>query len=152
MPSPAVDLSTVDPPAVVVSVPTEWAIGGYVGAARNVTTNPSVTVDEAIASLLSEIAMQAPTAATAYTSAFAGYAAVSAFYGVAVHAYEVRRACARSLGAPPGPPRLSPLTSPALPCNMPPLVRAPVPLGPKIRFGCAWTLPACCSVRDERPA
>lgn len=36
MPSPPVDLPAVDPPAVVVSVPTEWALGGYVGAVNAV--------------------------------------------------------------------------------------------------------------------
>jgi hypothetical protein len=39
-------------------------------------------------SLLENIARQAPTSPRAYVSSFAGYAAVSAYYGVAIHACE----------------------------------------------------------------
>jgi hypothetical protein len=63
-------------------------IGAYVGAAREVVSDPDSTTDHIIASLLNQTARQSPLSPTAYTSAFAGYAAVSAYYGVALHAYE----------------------------------------------------------------
>jgi hypothetical protein len=47
--------------------------------------------------LLENIARQVPTAPRAYVSAFAGYAAVSAYYGVAIHACESPSVCCSSL-------------------------------------------------------
>ena len=38
--------------------------------------------------LLLEINMKEPLQPTAYVSSFAGYAVVSAYYGVTIHAYE----------------------------------------------------------------
>lgn len=63
-------------------------IGAYVGAARNVTGNPNATTDMIISSMLDAVARQSTAAPTAYTSALAGFAVVSAYYGVALHAYE----------------------------------------------------------------
>ena len=72
-------------------------VGAYVGAARNITQDPNVTlaVDMALNSLrlsmLAEITNANTASPIAYSSSsagFAGYAAVSAYYGVALHAYE----------------------------------------------------------------
>lgn len=63
-------------------------IGAYFGAARNVSSDPAVTVDEEMESMLAAIAAASPLAPTAWTSAFAGFAATGAYYGVALHAYE----------------------------------------------------------------
>lgn len=63
-------------------------IGGYWSASRNVSGDPNVTVDEAMTSLLANIAADSPLAPTSYTSSFAGYSTVGAYYGIAMHAYE----------------------------------------------------------------
>jgi len=65
-------------------------IGAYWGAAENVTSNPNVTTDEVIVSMLASVAQSDPAAPTAYSgrTAISGFSAVSAYYGVALHAYE----------------------------------------------------------------
>jgi hypothetical protein len=65
-------------------------IGAYWGAAENVTRNPNVSMDEVLVSMLASVAASDPAAPTAYSShtAISGFAAVSAYYGVALHAYE----------------------------------------------------------------
>ena len=70
-------------------------IGAYVGAARNITQDPNVTlaVDMALNSLsmLADITNANTASPIAYSSSsagFAGYAAQSAYYGVALHEYE----------------------------------------------------------------
>ena len=65
-------------------------IGAYWGAAENVTRDPNVSLDEVLVSMLASVAASDPAAPTAYSSktAISGYAALSAYYGVALHAYE----------------------------------------------------------------
>ena len=65
-------------------------IGAYFSASRNVTDNPNVTSDEVIDSLLANIAAASTDAPTGYssTNGLSGFAAASAYYGVALHAYE----------------------------------------------------------------
>jgi len=65
-------------------------IGSYYGAAENVTKNPNVSVDEVMTSMLASVAASDPAALTAYSgrTAISGFAAVSAYYGLALHAYE----------------------------------------------------------------
>ena len=57
-------------------------------AARNITSDPACTADQVITSLLANIAALGTDSPVAFTQPFAEFAAVSAFYGVAVHAYE----------------------------------------------------------------
>jgi hypothetical protein len=65
----------------------------YWGAARAVATRANVTTDEVMASLLQQIALDDPASPTAYgNNAFAGFAAASAYYGVALHACVSSRA------------------------------------------------------------
>ena len=61
-------------------------IGGYWSASRNVSGDPNVTVDEVMISLLSNIAADSPLGPTSYSSSFAGYSTVGAYYGIAMHA------------------------------------------------------------------
>ena len=63
-------------------------IGGYWSASRNVSSDPAVTVDEVMESLLANIAADSTLSPTAFTSAFAGFTAIGAYYGIAMHAYE----------------------------------------------------------------
>lgn len=65
-------------------------IGAYWGAAENVTRDPNVSMDEVLVSMLASVAASDPAAPTAYSSktAISGFAALSAYYGVALHAYE----------------------------------------------------------------
>lgn len=63
-------------------------IGGYVGPSRNVTTSPDITPDMVVESLLSNVAALSTSSPTAWVHPFAEFSAISAFYGVAVHAYE----------------------------------------------------------------
>jgi len=63
-------------------------IGGYWSASRNVSSDPAVTVDEVMESLLANIAADSTLSPTAFTSSFAGFAAIGAYYGIAMHAYE----------------------------------------------------------------
>jgi hypothetical protein len=83
-------------------------IGAYVGAARNITQDPNVTlaVDMALYSLRLRLSMLAeitnantasPIAYSSSSAGFAGYAAVSAYYGVALRAVLIPAA-----GAPAG--------------------------------------------------
>jgi hypothetical protein len=58
------------------------------GANASIVGAENATTNAVIESLLENIARQVPTAPQAYVSAFAGYAAVSAYYGVAIHACE----------------------------------------------------------------
>jgi hypothetical protein len=65
-------------------------IGAYWGAAENVTRNPNASLEEVMTSMLASVAASDPAAPTAYSSktAISGFAALSAYYGVALHAYE----------------------------------------------------------------
>jgi hypothetical protein len=65
-------------------------IGSYFGASRNVTTDPNVTSAQVLDSMLANIAAASTASPTAYSgqNALSGFAAASAYYGVALHAYE----------------------------------------------------------------
>lgn len=64
-------------------------IGAYVGAASNITKDPNATADMIIGSLLETLAGSTTAAPTAYGSnPLAGFAAVSAYFGISLHAYE----------------------------------------------------------------
>lgn len=75
------------PPATTVGLAT-MNIGAYYGASRNVTQDPSATADEAIASLLANVAAASPASPTAFTTTLASYTTAAAYHGVALHAYE----------------------------------------------------------------
>jgi hypothetical protein len=63
-------------------------IGGYVSANKSVVANANTTTDDIMTSLHAAIKQQDPLAPTAYVSSFASFATVSAYFGVAIHAYE----------------------------------------------------------------
>lgn len=65
-------------------------IGSYYGPAENVQRNASATENDVMTSMLATIAASDPAAPSAYSShsAISSFAALSAYYGLALHAYE----------------------------------------------------------------